>query len=477
MISRFDFSYDKPDEGLRSGLIRLSLSCFLIYGQGALALKSLWAGAIFGCCLLSVQCLWAQLPTGTLQGQVVDAQSDAPLIGATVMILGMEPPLGATSGLDGSFRLAGIPVGRYSVEVRSIGYEPYRVSELLIGSGKEVYIKAQLKERLAELAEVVVRAERDKAKPLNEMATVSARSFSVEETKLYAASINDPGRMAQNFAGVAIASDLSNEIVIRGNSPRGLLWRVNGMEVPNPNHFSENGASGGPISILSVNVLDQSDFFTGAFPAEYGNAISGVFDIQMRNGNNQKREYAAQFGVIGTDLAAEGPMGRSGASYLVNYRYSSLALLNAIGIKLAGDATPNYQDYAFRLNWPSRKLGTFSLWSMGGWSAQLREAVTDSTLRAQTRSLAFQDDFASGVAAVGAEHKVFVDDRTYIKTSLTASGTQRLVRWDSSLFVDQPPYSTDRLLLQPEYREDLRDWAYRGAVLINRKFDAQHTLR
>ena len=130
----------------------------------------------------------------------------------------------------------------------------------------------------------MVTAESEKGKPNNELAFISARSFTVEETKRYAASINDPARMALSFAGVASTDDGSNNIVIRGNSPRGVLWRLEGIEVPNPNHFGEEGASGGGVSMLSVNTLDNSDFYTGAFPAEYGNAASGVFDIKLRKG-------------------------------------------------------------------------------------------------------------------------------------------------------------------------------------------------
>jgi len=122
------------------------------------------------------------------------------------------------------------------------------------------------------------------------MSAVSARAFTVEETQKYPAAINDPLRMATNFAGVASLDDGMNQIVIRGNSPTGLLWRMEGIDIPNPNHFAAKGSSGGGISILSSQLLSNSDFITGAFAADYGNALSGVFDLNLRKGNNEKRE-------------------------------------------------------------------------------------------------------------------------------------------------------------------------------------------
>src|SRR6185503_5048402 len=127
---------------------------------------------------------------------------------------------------------------------------------------------------------VVVTAGSKKNRPVNDMSVVSARAFTVEETQKYAAAVNDPLRMVTGFAGVAAVDDGGNDIVIRGNSPAGLLWRMEGVDIPNPNHFSEAGSSGGGISILSAQLLSNSDFVTGAFAPEYGNALSGVFDLR-----------------------------------------------------------------------------------------------------------------------------------------------------------------------------------------------------
>ena len=244
---------------------------------------------------------------------------------------------------------------------------PRLLSNVLVGTGKELVLKIELTESITALDEVVITAGSDnKAEAFNEMATVSARSFSVEETKRFAAGISDPARMITAYAGVTgNGGDDQNAIVIRGNSPRGLLWRLEGMEIPNPNHFASEGTSSGGISILSSNTLARSDFFTGAFPAEFGNALSGAFDIMLRNGNNEKRETALQASVLGLEAALEGPINNKGASYLINYRYSTLALFTRLGINIIGEDQENtYQDGSYK-NLPSFKeiRRLFILWN------------------------------------------------------------------------------------------------------------------
>ena len=174
-------------------------------------------------------------------------------------------------------------------------------------SGKEKVITHALEPIIKAQQEVVVTADSKRNKALNDFSAVSARAFTVEETQKYAAAVNDPLRMATGFPGVVAANDGNNDIVIRGNSPAGLLWRMEGIEIPNPNHFSSVNSSGGGISILSAQLLANSDFVTGAFAAEYGNALSGVFDLKLRKGNNELKEYTVQAGLLGLNLAAEGP--------------------------------------------------------------------------------------------------------------------------------------------------------------------------
>ncbi len=370
-----------------------------------------------------------------------------------MVVLNTDPLLGSSTQADGSFRIERVPVGRHTLKISCIGYEDAQIPELIVGSGKEVVLTIRLTESLTQMEEIVVTAESEKGKPNNELAFISARSFTVEETKRYAASINDPARMALSFAGVASNDDGSNNIVIRGNSPRGVLWRLEGIEVPNPNHFGEAGASGGGVSMLSVNTLDNSDFYTGAFPAEYGNAASGVFDIKLRKGNSEQREYALQAGLLGVDFAAEGPFSQNTkASYLINYRYSTLGILGALGIDVVGDAIPNFQDLTFKVHVPTRQAGSFSFWGLGGLSRQTTEEDDD------------QESFRYDMGTSGLSHVYFFGNNTYAETILSYAKSVN-------------SFSDYELPNQYAYDEKFTENSLRGSWLLNHKFNAQHTIR
>ena len=317
----------------------------------------------------------------TVRGSLTDKDSNAPLWGASVVVVNSSPLIGALTDSAGNFKLINVPVGRHTLKITFIGYEDIVLPELLVSTGKETVLNLEMKEKVNSMKTVTINADKIKDKALNPMATVSARSFNVEETGRYAACIDDPSRMAQSYAGVSSNGDESNEIIIRGNSPRGLLWRLEGIEIPNPNHFSNGqGDSGGGVCMLSNNMLSNSDFFTGAFPAEYGNALSGVFDINLRKGNSEKREYAFQLGVLGMEASAEGPFSNTGkSSYLFSYRYSTLDFLYKIGINVAGNIVPKYQDMQFNIYLPTAKAGKFNLWGLGGTSNTSNTPISDSS--------------------------------------------------------------------------------------------------
>jgi hypothetical protein len=290
-----------------------------------------------------------------------------------------DPVKGAVSDMDGNFKINQVPVGTVSLVANFTGYKPAVLSNLSLISGKEMSLTIQMEEDINSIQAVEVVAEADKRETMNTMAGVSSRTFSVEETQKFAAAINDPGRMAASFAGVIAANDGNNNISIRGNSPYGLLWRMEGVDIPNPNHFSAPATSGGGISILSSQLLSNSDFMTGAFSAEYGNALSGVFDLRLRKGNNEKREYTFQAGFLGLDAAVEGPFKKGyDGSYLMNYRYSTLSVISNLGINV-GDAVTNFQDFSFNVSLPTKKAGTFGVFGFGGLSNQAFKAESDST--------------------------------------------------------------------------------------------------
>ncbi|MEM9929049.1 MAG: TonB-dependent receptor, partial [Bacteroidota bacterium] len=424
------------------------------------------------CCLF--QPLAAQIPTQTLRGTVLDAETKIPLIGATVAIVGIEEQFANVTDIDGNFRLEVVPVGRHTVAVRYLGYEPAILSNLTVTSGKEMVLNIELQESATTMQEVVVTSDAvDKREALNEMAVVSARSFTVEESQRYAAAFLDPARMAQNYAGVSSSGDdLSNEIVIRGNSPAYVQWRLEGIEIPGPNHFGVKGSSGGGISMLSSSMMANSDFYTGAFPAEIGNALGGAFDLNFRNGNNEKREHAVMLGVIGLEASTEGPLGpNSKGSYLINYRYSTLRLLSQVTNSLDfGDFDPNYQDLSFKINMPTKKAGVFSLFGIAGKSQSAAEAVSDRSAWTEWDDMwNFSESRTYGTT--GLSHRyLFGNQKSYLKTVVGLSYD----RYEySESFLDA---RNDLEEVQDDY-EDLTDRSLRFSTTFHHKFNAQHSLR
>ncbi|MCB0397577.1 MAG: TonB-dependent receptor [Flavobacteriales bacterium] len=407
----------------------------------------------------------AQDYTQTVRGTIIDRDTELPLVGANIIVVGIDPILGTVTDIDGHFKIEGVPLGRQTLKISYLGYEEQTIPNLLVSSGKQNVLQIKLVESLVKLEEITITADGpEKGHVNNEMATVSARAFTVEETKRYAGSFDDPARMALSFAGVTSNDDVMNELVVRGNSPRGMLWRLEGMEIPNPNHFGELGSSGGGISMLSSHMMSNSDFYTGAFPSEYGNALSGVFDMRMRKGNNEKREYAIQAGLLGTDVAFEGPFDSAyGGSYLINYRYSTLGILNKLGLDIVGDAVPVFQDMSYNVVLPTEKSGTFSLFGLGGINTIEEEWTSDDEL------LTFKNDVNNKTGIAGITHKYWLNDKGYLKTVVTASG--------SSMRYFEEVLDSNGNLQHITHDEDFTNKNLRGTVLWNHKANARHTFR
>jgi hypothetical protein len=308
----------------------------------------------------------------TIRGSLHDAQTHNPIIGATIVILDLEETRGTTSNIDGNFILENVPVGQRTIEVSFLGYENFQFNNVL-SSAKEWNLTIQLQPQSETLATTIVNPSN---KPLNENLVVSARSITPEQAERFPVGANDPGRLALSFPGVQPSKDSENDIVVRGNNSIGLLWKLEGVDIPNPNHFARIGSSGGGITIFSSSVLGNSDFSGGAFPAEYGNALSGVFDMKFRKGNTQKREYTFRAGMLGLDFAAEGPFKGENNSYLFNYRYSTLGILNNLGIHLVGERVNNtFQDVSFNLAFEGKNKRSFTkFWGVGGLSQETETA-------------------------------------------------------------------------------------------------------
>jgi hypothetical protein len=418
--------------------------------------------------LLSAQ---TQELTQSIKGKITDADTQTPLPGAYVIIMGSDPMQGAVSDFDGNYKIPAVKIGRQSLKVSFIGYEDVYFGEVTLTTGTELVLNVRMTEAVNKLDEIVIKPEDVLGEPINNMATVSAQRLTVETTSRIAAGINDPGRTIQSYAGVSSVDDENNEIVVRGNSPRGMLWRMEGIEIPNPNHFSNGeGGNGGGVSALSTEVLDDSDFFTGAFAAEYGNALSSVFDLRLRNGNFENREYTLQVGVLGIQAALEGPFSKnSEASYLVNYRYSTTSLLNNMGFEIGdSDVFPEWQDLSFNINLPTKKLGRINIWGLGGISSAADLAETDTT-KWEYRSDAYSAMEKHRLGIIGASHNyLFSNNKTYLKTVLAYSHTNNIDLEDS---ID---YNLVKAITRDE--EFIYN-TFTASTFVNHKFSAQHSIR
>jgi hypothetical protein len=376
-----------------------------------IAMKKALATAL---CFLIVSLGTAQDRKQTVRGRVSDKETNMPLPFASVaLFVDSALKFGTTSDTGGYFRIENVPVGRYVLKARLVGYLPASLGDIIVSSGKETIVNVEIEESATQIQSVEIRGA-IKAETINDMAMGSMRMFSIDETNRFAGSRSDPGRMARNFAGVQGSDDSRNDIVIRGNSPLGVLWRINGIDVPNPNHFAVPGTTGGGVSMINNKVIDNSDFLTGAFPAEFGNSVAGVFDLKFRNGNNEKHEYSAQLGFLGTELAAEGPLSKEKkSSFLLAYRYSTLKLFESFHIKVGTEAIPNYQDLSFKFTFPKNN---FSIFGLGGTS---RINILVSSYIKPSEEIYGENnqdqDFRTSLGMIGVSKMFVFDNSAYIK--------------------------------------------------------------
>lgn len=415
-----------------------------------------------------------QKSTQTVRGSIKDAESNAALAGITVTVyIDSLKKLGSLSDKNGLFKVKNVPLGRHTIRVNAIGYETQTLSEVLVTAGKETILDIKLVEKILKTDEVVVSFDRasQKINTINEYATVSSRAFNIEDTKKYAGSLGDPSRMVQNFAGVTGANDSRNDIVVRGNSPAGMLWQLEGLNIPNPNHFGSLNSTGGPVSILNNNNLDKSDFFSGAFNAQYGNAFAGVFDLRLRNGNSEKNEFVGQIGFNGFELGAEGPISTENrSSYIVNYRYSTLGVFKAIGVDFGtGGSVPNYQDINVKLNFPINDNSTFSVFGIGGLSDIAFLGNDIDTTKKNLYGDENQNtkvDYKTGIA--GISYETNLSTQTFFKATLGASGTHERFNGDS--------IDVKTRIAYPSGEAELVTNKYSLVTQLRHKFDAQNSI-
>ncbi|WP_185955212.1 carboxypeptidase-like regulatory domain-containing protein [Solitalea koreensis] len=337
--------------------------------------------------------LFGQTLTQTLRGRIVSKELQEPLTNVIVQLL--DTQFSMITAKDGKFKFSHLPMGRYVLNAFILGYKPIQLSVELTSSAKEVVLLIEMEKNVIQLNEIAVSENKGRAFYLNEISSTGSRVFSIDDAKRYAGSLGDPARMIANYAGVVSLGDRS-DIVIRGNSSTGLLWRLDGIEIPNPYHFG-GMSSGGAISLLNTNILANSNFISGAFSAAYGNSISGVFDLKMKSGNDKKYEFIGKVLLTGLEFAAEGPINRrKGSSFLIDYRHSTIEVIEKLGVYFGYVAVPRYQDLSFKLNFPINQSSSISWLGIGGLSnISLLQKSSNGNFVSSGRNVYYGTDMAA----------------------------------------------------------------------------------
>lgn len=311
---------------------------------------------------LLVSAMWVNAQKIT--GKIVDEVSLEGLPGATVQVLGEE--VGAVTDESGYYELYLDAPGRYTLQVSFVGYQMRDVAEVWVRAGKSTWQDIGLQRTY--LNAVMVTDNRSYETPGSLLITE-------EQINRFAATYYDPARLVTSSPDVAVANDQNNQISIRGLSPDYNVWRLEGVEVVNPNHLSNAGtfldqpsATGGGVNMLSAQMLSQSSLQYGAFGVGYGNSLAGVFDMTLKNGAADERKYTAQASLIGLDFATEGPFREGGkATYAANYRYSFTGLLTSFGVDFGGESI-GFQDLSLAVSIPVGKRTNLKFFGVGGLS-------------------------------------------------------------------------------------------------------------
>jgi hypothetical protein len=411
----------------------------------------------------------------TLRGTVRDAATGELLVGVNLRLTGAADSLAftTTSDTSGQYVFQNLRPGYYRLEVNYGGYRPMIIREINVAGGKETLLELSYNQDVElPLLTIVNAFNRRPIQPLSEI------PLTREQTLRFPATFFDPARLAMAYPGVVNNDDQANGLSVRGNSPAFVRWRLEGADVVNPNHLTNAGtfsdrptAAAGGVLMFSAQLLDNSSLLTGSFPAGYGDALSGVMDMNLRRGNSRQHEFTAQAGLIGLDFAAEGPLGkkREGegreserASYLVNYRYSTVGLLGQMGISF-GDEEIDFQDLSFKLNFQGKKGGGWSLFGLGGLSNNVFEHKTDSASVEAFKDF-FDIDYQSKTGIIGLSNWSPLGKKGWLKITLAASGQ-----------------SNERTSVSEQYenydsRDDIEESKISGSITLSQRLAPQWRL-
>lgn len=306
--------------------------------------------------LISQSALLLIAQKGQIEGRVFNAINNAPLAFANIIVTGTN--IGATSDLDGKFIFTGITPGFISLTATSIGYETKTTVQFLVSNAKKEYIEIGLNETSQKIDEVVV-----KASPFRRSveSPVSLRSIGIKEIEKNPGGNRDISRIIQSYPGVASTPNFRNDVIVRGGGANENRFYIDDIEIPNLNHFATQGASGGPVGIINVDFIRGVDFYSGAFPANRGNALSSVFEFKQKDGNPDRLRFRGTLGASDLALTMDGPIGDN-SSFIFSVRRSYLQFLFSL---LELPFLPTYNDYQLKYRWRINEKNEFSIISVG----------------------------------------------------------------------------------------------------------------
>jgi hypothetical protein len=295
---------------------------------------------------------------GVIQGRVYNANNNEPVEFASVAIYGTS--IGSISDLDGNFLFTGLEPGYVELRISSIGFESYVSEAILVTNAKKVFLEVPLEEANVELEEVVI-----KASPFRKIdeSPVSLQRISIEEIEKSPGGNRDISKVIQSYPGVASTPAQRNDVIVRGGGPSENTFYLDGVEIPNINHFATQGASGGPVGIINADFLREVNLYTGAFPANKGNALSSVIDLYQVDGNKDKLNFKGSVGASDLALTLNGPIGEN-TTYILSYRRSYLQFLFKL---LELPFLPKYNDYQFKVKTRLNAKNELSLISIGSY--------------------------------------------------------------------------------------------------------------
>ena len=296
-------------------------------------------------------------PTHRIKGTVIDKASRQPLEFINVLVLGLGR--GGVTDAEGHFNIGEVPPGIYRLQASAVGYKTILTPEYIV-STKDLTIQIETEENLTELEGVTVTASpfrRDPESP------VGLRIIGLQEIEKSPGANRDISRIVQSYPGVAFSpAGYRNDLIVRGGSPSENRFYLDGVEIPNINHFSTQGASGGPVGIINADLIREVNFYTGAFPTDRGNAMSSVLDFKLRDRDMERNSLKATLGASEVSLASNGHIGKK-TSYLVSVRQSYLQFLfDMLGLPFL----PTFTDAQFKLKTRFNANNELTILGLGG---------------------------------------------------------------------------------------------------------------